>query len=161
MLVSQLCPALYHPTDCSPPGSSVRGILQTRILEWVGIHLSRESSWPMDQSQVSCISDGFSSVWARREALSSYGKMHESGVIETIPLIRSSATWGQCPALSHPEIPWVPCRGWLPWLMLDGLGSGQPFVSILSSPRAHHSGSRNVMVWWLPHPLFTDRQVVV
>ena len=40
--------------DCSPPGSSVHGILQTRILEWVAIPFSRGSSWPRDRTQVSC-----------------------------------------------------------------------------------------------------------
>ena len=39
--VTQLCPILCNPTDCSPPGSSVHGILQARILEWVAISSSR------------------------------------------------------------------------------------------------------------------------
>ena len=34
VLVAQLCPTLCNPVDCSPPGSSVHGILQVRILEW-------------------------------------------------------------------------------------------------------------------------------
>ena len=41
---AQLCPTLCHPMDCSPPGSSVHGILQARTLEWVAISFSRESS---------------------------------------------------------------------------------------------------------------------
>ena len=41
--------------DCSPPGSSVRGILQARILEWVAIPFSKGSSQPRDWTQVSCI----------------------------------------------------------------------------------------------------------
>ena len=44
--------------DCSPPGSSVHGILQARILEWVTIPFSRGYSWPGDQTQVSCIAGG-------------------------------------------------------------------------------------------------------
>ena len=52
----QLCPTLGDPMDCSPPGSSVRGILQARILEWVAMPSSRGSSRPRDQSRVSCIS---------------------------------------------------------------------------------------------------------
>ena len=44
VLVFQLCPTLCDPMDCSPPGFSVYGILQTSILEWVGIHSSRGSS---------------------------------------------------------------------------------------------------------------------
>ena len=43
--------------DCSPPGSSVHGILQARTLEWVAISFSRESSQPRDQTQVSCTAD--------------------------------------------------------------------------------------------------------
>ena len=43
--------------DCSPPGSSVHGISQARILEWVAISSSRGSSWPRDQTPISCISD--------------------------------------------------------------------------------------------------------
>ena len=45
-LVAQLCLALCDPLDCSPPGSSVHGILQARILEWVAISFSWGSSWP-------------------------------------------------------------------------------------------------------------------
>ena len=48
---AQLC----DPMDCSPPGSSVHGILQARILEWVAISYSRGSSQPMDQTYVSYI----------------------------------------------------------------------------------------------------------
>ena len=47
------CSTLWNPMDCSPPGSSVHGILQARILEWVAISSSRGSSWPKDQTQVS------------------------------------------------------------------------------------------------------------
>ena len=42
-LVTQLCLTLYDPLDCNPPDSSVRGILQARILEWVAIPFSRAS----------------------------------------------------------------------------------------------------------------------
>ena len=49
-------------------GSSVHGILQARILEWVAIPFSRESSQPRNQTQVSCIASRFFIVWAAREA---------------------------------------------------------------------------------------------
>ena len=52
----QLCPTLSDPLDCSPPGSSVPGILQARILEWVAMPSSRGSSQHRDQLHVSCIS---------------------------------------------------------------------------------------------------------
>ena len=48
-------PTLCHPMDCSPPGSSVHGILQVIILEWVAIPFSRGSSQPRDWIWVSCI----------------------------------------------------------------------------------------------------------
>ena len=48
--VAQSCPTLYDPMDCGPPGSSVHGILQARILEWVAISFSRGSSRPRDQT---------------------------------------------------------------------------------------------------------------
>ena len=44
MKVAQLCPTLCDPMDCSPTESSVRGILQARILEWIAIPFSRGSS---------------------------------------------------------------------------------------------------------------------
>ena len=43
---SRACPTLYDPMDCSPPGSSVRGIFQARILEWVTMPSSRGSCRP-------------------------------------------------------------------------------------------------------------------
>ena len=52
--VPQSCPTLCNPVDCSPPGSSVHGILQARILEWVAISFSRGSSRPRDWTWVSC-----------------------------------------------------------------------------------------------------------
>ena len=50
----QSCPTLCSPIDCSPPGSSVHGILQSRILGWVAISFSRGYSQPRDQTYVSC-----------------------------------------------------------------------------------------------------------
>ena len=47
-----------------PPGSSVHGILQARILEWVAIAFSRGSSWHRDRTLVSCIEDRFFTFWA-------------------------------------------------------------------------------------------------
>ena len=52
----QLCITLSDPMDCSPPGSSVHGILQARILEWVALSPSRGSSPPRDRTCVSYVS---------------------------------------------------------------------------------------------------------
>ena len=67
VLVVELCLTLCNPMDYNPPGSSVHGILQEWILEWVVIPLSRGSSQTMDQSQVSCIAGRFLTIWATRE----------------------------------------------------------------------------------------------
>ena len=56
MLVTQLCPTLCHPMDCSLPGSSLHGILQARILECLSMPSSRGSSPPGDQTLVSFVS---------------------------------------------------------------------------------------------------------
>ena len=52
----QSCPTLCDPMDCSPPGSSVHGIPQARILEWVVMPFSRASSQPRDQTHASYVS---------------------------------------------------------------------------------------------------------
>ena len=53
--VVQSCPTLCGPMNCSLPGSSIHGIFQARILEWVAIAFSRGSSQPRDRTRVSCI----------------------------------------------------------------------------------------------------------
>ena len=58
-LVAKSCPTLWDTMDCRPPGSSVHGSSQARIMEWVAISFSRGSSQPRDQTPVSCIADGF------------------------------------------------------------------------------------------------------
>ena len=65
--VAQLCPTLCDPMDTSLPGSVIHGIFQARILEWTAISFSRGSSWPRDQTWVSCIADRRFTVWATRE----------------------------------------------------------------------------------------------
>ena len=65
--VAQSCPTLYYPMDCSLPGSSVHGIFQAIVLEWIAISFSRGSSQPRDQTQVSNIVDRCFTVWATRE----------------------------------------------------------------------------------------------
>ena len=67
--VSQLCPTLCGPMDCSLSGSSVHGIFQARVLGWVAISFSRGSSRPKNWTQVSHIAGRHFTVWATREAL--------------------------------------------------------------------------------------------
>ena len=55
--VAQSCLTLCDPMDSSPPGSTIHGIFQARILEWAAISFSRGSSQPRDGTCVSCITD--------------------------------------------------------------------------------------------------------
>ena len=55
------------PHRRSQPGSSIHGIFQARVLEWVAISFSRESSWPRDWTQVSCIVGRCFTIWATKE----------------------------------------------------------------------------------------------
>ena len=66
VLVAQSCLTLCDPMDCSPLGSSFRGISQARILDWIAIPFSKGIFWPRDQTQVSHTVGRFFSVWATR-----------------------------------------------------------------------------------------------
>ena len=66
--VAQSCPTLCDPMDCSPPGSSVHGIFQARVLEWVAISFSRGSSQPRDWTRVSPTVGRRFTIWATKEA---------------------------------------------------------------------------------------------
>ena len=106
MLVAQSCPALFNPMDCSPPGSSVHGTLQARILEWVAIPFCRGSSQPRDQTQVSCIAGGFFTIWATKEApVRGWGPIKLVGYIE-----------GKLGSYCHSHCgvwPWKNTSGWV------------------------------------------------
>ena len=63
--VAQSCLTLC---DCSPPGFSVHGIFQARLLDWVAVFFSRGSSQPRDQTHVSHIAGRLFTLWATRES---------------------------------------------------------------------------------------------
>ena len=81
---SVLCNSFETPMDCSLPGSSVHGILQARIPEWVAIPFSRGSSWPKDRTRASCVAGKFFTVWATREAMAG---------LSYVIMRSASATW--------------------------------------------------------------------
>ena len=65
--VAQLCPTLCDPMDCGLSGSSVHGVFQARVLEWIAISFSRGSSWPRDWTRVSHIAGRCFTIWVTRE----------------------------------------------------------------------------------------------
>ena len=70
--VAQSCLTLCDTMDCSLSGFSIHGIFQARVLEWVAISFSSGSSWPRDQTWVSCIAGRHFTHWATREAPGTY-----------------------------------------------------------------------------------------
>ena len=91
---------LCDPLDCSLPGSSVHGIFQARILEWVAIYFSRGSSRPMDRNQISHIVGRRFTIWATKIAW-----MYEPGGLQSIESQTIRHNWAT-------EHCWEKCRGW-------------------------------------------------
>ena len=98
-LVTHSCPILCNLRDCSPPGSSVHGIFQARILEWVAIPFCRGSSWPTDWTSVSSIVGRFFTVRDTRKApLNAFIRktaFPESHMTHSSPPLHSSSLFQQ------------------------------------------------------------------
>ena len=89
----QLC----HPMDCSLPGSSVHGIVQARILEWVAILFSRGSSQPSNWTGLSLIAGRFFTIWATnsRAGCNHFQDRQRKLVISAICSDASGILWPQ------------------------------------------------------------------
>ena len=113
-MYTQLCPILCNPMDYSPPGSSVQGLLQARILEWIAMLSSRGSSQPRDWTQVSHAAGRFFTVWATREVWNEGAATKLSGIWW---LNRNSNV------LSHSWEAWCSkSRCWQGWFLLEAQG---------------------------------------
>ena len=86
--VAQSCHTLCDPMDYSLPGSSVHGIFQEIVLDWIAIPFSRGSSQPRDQTHVSCIVDRRFTIWATRESM--------------LPMLCYAKSLQSCPTLCDP-----------------------------------------------------------
>ena len=93
-LVAHSCLTLCDPMDCSLPGSSVCGILQARVLEWVAISFSRGSSQSRNWTQISCIAGRFFTIWATREAHGGQRNWKSSSISPRLLLVKSLAWRG-------------------------------------------------------------------
>ena len=113
-LVSQSCPTLCDPMDCSPPGSTVHVILQARILEWVAIVFSRGSSQPRDRTCASVSpapTGGFFTTAPPGKPLLGPDRRREWGQDPAEPPTISCV----CPCAPNP-FPWVCSIPGGPWL---------------------------------------------
>ena len=137
-LVIQSCPTLWDATDCSLPGSSVQGILQARILEWVSIPSSRECPQPRDRTQVSHSEGRFFTIWTTREAKNT--GVGSLALLQGIFLTQES-NWGLLNRrwilyqVSHP--------GSLSWVLLLPESTAFMLAHLESSPCLEHP--------WLAH----------
>ena len=71
------------PRTCGLPGSSIHGIFQARVLEWVAISFPRGSSWLRDRTQVSRIVGRLFTVWATREVIKTVSRKHTKRALDT------------------------------------------------------------------------------
>ena len=118
----QFCPPLWDPMDCSPPGSSVHGIRQARILEWVVISFSTGSSQPGDRTQVSfvsCLGRWVLYLWRHLGSpfmpplvFSLAYHSYKASILLLIPITRISMVFNNALGLKRPhilfQIKWVP-----------------------------------------------------
>ena len=132
------CPTLCDPVGCSPPGSSVHGILQARILEWVAMSFSRGSSWPRDQTLglISCIAGRFFTIWVTREAHKEVSKVRLGTFSRDLTAHCTTSQPGRSSGRQH----------WIPVLALQPSGF-EDLVQFLSSSK--------------PFPLLSHLQVLV
>ena len=114
-LVAQSCLTLCDPMDYSPPGSSVHGILQARVLEWVAMLSSRGSSQPRNQTQVSHSAGRFFTVWATRGAqeywtaqpIAPPGELPDPGIEPGSPALQVDSLPAELPGKSKFQNLWT------------------------------------------------------
>ena len=135
VLVSQPCPTLCDPMDCSPPGSPVHGILWARMLEWVVIAFSRGSTWPRDWTHFSCLAGRFFINFRGTKCYYWYGASHHAGTWwwkkpdQLLVMVTSVLKF----AIEH-NIPhnWLYLRMVLPPISLDHSALGPPLYSVFN-----------------------------
>ena len=149
LLVTQPCLTPCDPMHYSPPGSSVHGISQARILEWEAIPFSKGSSQPRDRTQAALQADSLPSEPPRK--LATWKGMHKAGVF--LPGSFAVSVRGQRWALSagHSAVPlnlsW--CSTWLlPWLWgwggkrgrwMDFTSPRLLFLGLITFIKIHHT----------------------
>ena len=132
-LVAQSCLTLCDPMNCSPSVSSIHGILQARILEWIAIPFSRGSSWPRDQTQLSCIAGRFFTIWATGKILTYCCQFIEKNMLkDTNEMSDKQIHWGRSGKLLSRGA-FTPCGVWLKYPLSTQKCSSTPRFSVLCS----------------------------
>ena len=94
VLLAQSCPTVCDSMGYSPPGSSVHGILQARILQWVAISFSRGSSQPRERTQVSCTAGRLFTIWTTGNTRSREPSLIPLGLSQVLALTTSGPDHG-------------------------------------------------------------------
>ena len=114
--VAQSCPILCNPMDYSLPGSSVFGIFQTRVLEWIAISFSRGSSWPRYRTPVSRICGQMLYHLSHREDDKTYDKLGVRAVLVPLTYSTCGDPWSCCVPSSRGRSGAAKGnKGWFPW----------------------------------------------
>ena len=125
--------------NCSLRSSSVHGILQARILEWVAISFSRGSSWPRNRTQDSCIAGRYFIIWATKSVfIFNYGLIWASQVVLVVknPPANAGDIRGLSLICELERFPWR--RAWQPTpVLLPGESHGQRSLMCLQSIGSH------------------------
>ena len=133
--------APWTAAHCSPPGSSVHGIFQARVLEWVVISFSRGSSQPRDWTQVSRTAGRRFTVWATREAHNSHYYRVNACCLSILYIGEGNGTPLQYSCLENPRdrgACWAAVYGvaqsrtWLKWLS-SNLSLSPPFWTLVTT----------------------------
>ena len=139
--ITQSCPTLCDLMEYSPPGSSVCGVFQARILEWVAISFSRGSSQPWDRTQVSCIAGRCFNLWATREGSFQMSQLFTSGG-------QSVGVSASASVLSMNIQDWFPL-GWTGWISLQSKGLSRAFSN--TTVQKHQLFSTQLSLWSNSH----------
>ena len=134
---------LCDPMNRSPPGSSVYGIFQARILEWVAISFSRGSSWPKDQIPVSCIAGGFTPTEPSRKP---FRKLSSVQLLSHVWLSVTPQTTARQASLSITN----------PWSLLKLMSPCSPRDSQESSPTPQFKSINSSVLSLLHSPTLTS-----
>ena len=121
---TQLCPNLCDPMDCSPGGSLIHGILQTRILQWVALSYTRGSYQPRDWTDVSCITSRFFFL-----LLSHRGSPRQINRIKFKACVSEVLGSQKSSFEFFGNIAWKPGGTFLPIQCFFGEGNGNPLQS--------------------------------
>ena len=140
-LVAKLCPTVCDSMDYGPPGFSVHGISQARILEQVAIFFSRGSSQPRDRACISCIAAGFFFVEPCENPSKSFSMKVKIKVVQSCLTLYDPKEfsrleyWSGQPFPSPGDLPNLGIEPWSPALQVDSLPDEPPGKSKNQSGR--------------------------